>query len=142
MKRTFKIVAESKGNQFLKVPLNKLVNQLGRYMYKRLDGALSFKTSVNQCEIITMVLYQNKLEDRTGNSIDDEMKEMHLNINITTYQDKIRVNVIEISPNEKTIGSDIYKIDVMTDLVEAHEKIWDKVKRRIIREYQQYDFLF
>lgn len=128
----------------LPVEATKLVNKVGKYIYNHLDGAFKFKTSSNTFDIYTTVLYQLPWLQRIpgkGKEYND-VHEMTLNISITTYQNKIRVNMIEMTPNQRTFGYDLYKPEELTDLQIAYDEIYDKICRRIKRTYKDYEFLF
>lgn len=127
----------------VKIQPGQQVNKIGQYLYKHIDGALDIKKSGNMCDVYFMILYQiPKLQRRFGHPEDREMHEMHINLNITTYQNKIRVNVIEISPEEKTLGCYVFSPEVMDDLENAKKLILDKVVKRVSKVYEDYDFLF
>ena len=70
------------------------------------------------------------------------MHKMKIDINITNDENKIRVNVIEISPKERTLGCYVFSPEVMDDLENAKKLILDKVVKRVSKVYEEYDFLF
>jgi hypothetical protein len=72
----------------------------------------------------------------------NDVDEMTINVSITTYQNKIRVNTIEVDPMERTLGYDLFKPEEMVDLVSASKKIMEKVHKRIKKAYEKYDILF
>lgn len=113
---------------------NQQVNRVGKYLYKHIDGAFKFRTSSNSCDILTTILYEVP-----GSN---DVQEMTLDLNITTYQNKLRVNIIELSPNERTIGYDLYDPLVLEDLEYAKRLILQKVVKRISKAYEEYNFLF
>ena len=119
---------------------NQIVNSVANYIYKHLDGAYKIEKGVNQRDVYSIVLYQvkdplNKVEHK-------EMYEMNLDINITTYQNKIRINVIEISPEEVTITCDVWKPETFDNMNEAYKKILGRISAKISKRYEEYDFLF
>lgn len=122
------------------------VNRVGKYLYKHLDGAFKIKNSGNTCDVYVTVLYQIPPEFLKKYGIEEskyqEVNEMTLNINITTYQNKVRINIIEVTPDEKTIGYDLYQPEELEDLQKSADKIFKRVCRRISKEFQDYDFLF
>lgn len=124
----------------LPVEASKLVSRIGRYIYMHLDGAFKFKSTANTYDIYTTVLYQ--LPYAVDSLESTVVHEMTLNISITTYQNKIRVNMIEMTPNQRTFGYDLYKPEELTDLQIAYDKIYSKVCKRIQRTYKDYEFLF
>lgn len=117
-----------------------VVNMLGKYLYKHIDSAYNMKKSPNTVDVFITVLYQLKEELRTEE--DNDMHEMNLDISITTYADKIRMNVIEISPREKTLGFSSFKVDKFKDMNKGYELILNTVKKKLEKEYEDYDFLF
>lgn len=72
----------------------------------------------------------------------DSLKEMHFFIDLTSYQNKVRVNLTEDTPMEKTIGQVILDQPELTDLNLARKKILTALKRSIAKEYRDYDFIF
>ena len=73
-----------------------LVNRIGQYLNKHIDGAYKMAFHPNECEIFTRMYYQVPGNPETL----DEMKFM---ISVTTYANKIRVNLIEDNEYEKTV---------------------------------------
>ena len=118
-----------------KYPANLLVNRVGKYLYKNLSGAVDNQQGANMYDVYTLVLYQDP-EYRS------DMQEMVIDINITTYQNKIRVNTIQTSPNQKTLGYDLFDSSVFEDIRYGCELVYSKVCRRIVKEYKDYKFLF
>ena len=90
-------------------------------------------------DVYVTLLYQLKPEYGGGVN---EVEEMTININITTYQNKVRVNTIEMTPMERTLGYDIMKPEEMIDLQKAMEIIKWKVGNRIRKAYKEYIILF
>ena len=134
------IKSASKNNQ---QPLhaNQQVKRVGKYIYNHIDGAYKYYSGSNQFDIYFTLYYETPLQNRlVGQKYDVE--EMRININITTYQNKLRVNVIEITPEEKTLGFDLFKPEELTDLTLAYTKILQRVRYRIEKAYKDYDFLY
>ena len=122
------------------LPANKQVKRIGQYLYKHIDSAYDMKKSPNMVDIYFIILYQKKEEFRTSD--DREMHEMSININITTYQDKVRINILEVSPQERTIGFDTYKTEKLENLNEAFVMIMNKFQKRMNKAFEEYDFIF
>ena len=120
-------------------PTSQLVNKIGKYLYNHIDGAFKYKKSSNMYDVYFTLLYQLKPE--FGGKVND-VKEMTVNINITTYQNKIRVNVIEMTPEERTIGYDLFTPDKLQNLEEAKDLIFNRVVKRVSKAYENYIFLF
>ncbi len=115
-----------------KLSASQQVNRIGRYIYKAFKGIKYVKSS-NTYDVYITLLYA--LPE------DNEVNEMILDINITTYQNKIRVNVTEVSPNERTIGYDVYLPDQLQDLASASKLIYQKIIKHVSKTYSDYDFL-
>ena len=126
------------------LPASQQVNRIGKYLFKHIDGAFKYSKSSNQYDIYFTLLYQIPYWERIpgkGSEYND-VHEMTIDINLTTYQNKLRVNVIETSPEERTIGYDLYRPEVLTDLPEAMKLIWFGVIKRVSKAYKDYDFIF
>ena len=113
------------------IPASKQVNRIGKYLYRNLDGAYKFESGSNQFDVYFVVVYENE---------DGEQEEMNLDLNIATYQNKLRVNIIEMTENQKTIGFDVFKPEKLEDLSQAYKQILTKVYKRLEKAYP--DFLF
>ena len=131
------------------LPASKQVIRIGKYLYKHIDGAYSIKYSPNTCDVYFTLLYSvpeelirelRKYQELY--TLEKDTYEMHFNINITTYQNKVRININEISPEERTIGQTIYSPEVLMDLDSAYKKIMDKLKKQLNKRFQGYDFVF
>lgn len=122
---------------------SQLVNKLGKYLYKKLDGAYKYETSPNMCDVYVTILYQLPYLQRVpgkGKEYND-VHEMTLNLNITTYGNKIRLNVIELTPDQKTLGHDVFPPEQLTSLEAARDRIFDRVMYRVSKAYKDYEFL-
>lgn len=91
------------------------------------------------CDVYVTLLYQLKPE--CGGAPND-VQEMTIDINITTYQNKLRINTIEMTPMERTLGVDIMKPEELEDLEIAMKIIHWKVGKRIRKAYKDYIILF
>lgn len=114
--------------------VNQQVNRIGKYLYKHLDGATKAVKSSNMIDVYTVLLYSEK--DNLA-----EVSEMLIDINVTTYQNKIRVNVVEVTPEERTLGFDLYLPEEVEDLSTAYKIIFNKVIQRCSKAYEDYEFL-
>ena len=122
-----------------------LVNKVGQYLYKNIDSAYKGIRSTNTYDVYFFVLYQIPFEQRIpGRNKEgyNDMHEMHINISLTTYQNKIRVNVTEISPKEWTFGYILIPPEKLKNLDEARKLILDQVIKKLKKHYQDYDFLY
>lgn len=119
------------------------VNKIGQYLYRNIDGAFRIEKTTNTCDVYFILLYQLPSDSRRPDNLeDDEMHEMHIDLSITTYQNKIRVNVLEVTPEERTLGCYTFSPEVMEDLENAKKLILDKVVKRLSKVYEDYDFVF
>lgn len=126
------------------VPASQQVNRIGKFLYKHLDGAYKYKKSSDQYDVYVTLLYQipwfNRIPGK-GKEYND-VHEMTLDINITTYQNKIRVNIIEMTDDERTIGYKVYRPELLENLEEAMKLIWYDVIAKVSKAYEEYDFIF
>lgn len=120
------------------------VNRIGKYLYRNIDGAFKYKVSSNTFDVYMTLYYQleRKNQDYTRSDDYNDLHEIVLDINITTYRNKIRVNVIEVSPLERTIGYDLYEPDILKDLEYAKGKIFERIDKRIRKAYTSYEILY
>lgn len=112
-----------------------IVNKVGKYLNKNIDGAFKIEFKSNECEV-TMRMYYQVPDDP------DSFEEMHFIINITSYQNKLRINLTEDTPMEKTIGQVILKEEELSDLSLVKYKVMSALKKAIAKEYKEYDFIY
>ena len=74
---------------------SQLVNKVGKYLYNHLDGAYKYSKDRNTYDVYVTLLYELKPE---YGGIPNDVQEMTIDISITTYQNKIRVDTIEMTP--------------------------------------------
>lgn len=124
---------------------SQMVNKLGYYIMRNLDGAFKIQKSSNMCDVYVTFLYALPYD---GTHPQDEVEELTLDINITTYTGKLRVNILEPSPREKTImfmtfePVKYYSKTTGYDLKRLFEEIMKKMKRAVAKEYTEFDFIF
>lgn len=123
------------------LPASKQVKRIGQYLYKHIDGAYDFKSSSNNYNVYFLLLYELRKELREPGK-DYPVQEMKININVTTYQNKVRINIIELTPQERTIGFDLYTPEKVQDLQKAYPVIMEKIYKRIYKAYENYYFLY
>lgn len=116
------------------------VNIVGRFLYNHIDGAYNIKRSANSVDVYFIILYQKKEELREDS--DKDMHEMKLNINITTYDDKLRMNIIELSPEERTLGFNTFALAKFDDLNSGYNLVMKTLEKRLNKYYEDYDFIF
>lgn len=134
--------------------LSQTVNSLGKYLYNNLSGAFKYKKSSNMFDIWTVVLYQIPHDRIKKYKISEDkykdVYEMVININITTYQEKIRFNLIEESPDEFTIGCKVFNLAKLRKQNPNNQVYFDTIKngvmdyliKRLEIHYADFDFLF
>ena len=123
------------------MPANQQVKRIGQYLYRHIDGAYDYRSGPNYFDVYFILLYELKPELRKPDQ-EYPVQEMGINLNITTYQNKIRINITEITPQERTIGSDVYSPEKVQDLTKAYSLIMGKIYRRICRAYDDYHFMY
>lgn len=124
---------------------SQLVNKVGQYLYKNIDSAYKGVRSTNTYDVYFFVLYQIPFERRIPGKRKEgynDMHEMHINISLTTYQNKIRTNVTEISPEEWTFGYILVPPEKLKHLEDARTLIYNKVIEKLKKHYKDYDFIF
>ena len=140
------MIIECKTNKSNSVPTGAIVNQIGKYMYKHLDGAYKFEKSTNMFDVYTVVIYSIPSEIVKIYKLEKpeylKTNEMSLDINITSYANKIRINITEMDPEEKTIGFDTYPAELFSNMNDAYEVIYNKIVKRITKEFADFDFVF
>lgn len=127
------------------VDVTQLVNQVGRYLYKHIDGAYKSVKSSNTYDVYMTVYYQlprdQQVPGRESEGYND-MHEMKINISLTTYQNKIRVNIHEITPEQWTFGYILIPPEKLQDVEQSMKLIYEKVVQQIQKHYKDYLFLF
>lgn len=116
------------------------VKRIGKYLYKNLDSAYNYKSSSNMFDVYFTLYYQEK-HPTLGIAING-IKEMNIDINITTYQNKVRVNVIEMTSAERTLGYNLYPPEKLNDLPSAMKLIWSSIVKKVEKAYSDYEFIF
>ena len=124
------------------IPAGQLVNILGKYLYKHLDGAYKFEKGSNMCDVYVTVLFSIPADIARKYKLKAGVNEMTLDLNITTYQNKIRLNITEITPEECTIGFDTFPPEKLQNLNDALNLVYEKVKKRVSKRYEDWDFIF
>ena len=124
--------------------VNSYVNKVGKFIYNKIDSAYKYKVSSNMNDIYMIVMYQIPMPSRIpgGKTEYSEVYEMVIDINVTTYQNKLRINLIEISPDERTL--DHFTVDVMRDedVLNVDRKIMERIRKRLYKMYADYEFIF
>lgn len=128
------------------------VNTLGNYLYKNIDSSFKFEKRASKFDLWITVLYEvpkSIIEKYDLDESYDELNEMVLNLSLTTYRHhsdstipKIRINIIEESPDELTIGSKTYDLTRFNDYYELRDNLMNYIIVRLSKKYEGYDFIF
>lgn len=119
------------------------VNKVGRYLYEHLDGAFKVDKSPNMYDIWLTLLYQIPSEYLTESEKDDvDVQELTINLNVTTYDDKLRINIIVEDEYEKTIGTKTFSFAKIDNLEWLRLEILKFIRKKLEKEYGDYDFYF
>lgn len=149
-----KILAKKKtGNNndeyYNRLPLPSQVKRLGKFLAKNLSGVYKIEEPPNQYIIYSTILYQVKPEVRKAmkryqkefQGIEETVYEMNIYYNITTYQQYIRVNVIQLDENEQTLGYLRLEPKELMSLPFCKQKILEYTKKVIEKKYSDYEVL-
>lgn len=124
----------------------KLPGVVGKALYKRLDGAYSYKTTSNTSEVKSTILYQIPVEVSDRYNLSREEREqvnvIDVLIALTTYSNKIRVEVVELSPEEKTIGFRTFPKEYFDNVPDGVQRVLAFVAKSVKKEFDGYDVLF
>ena len=112
-----------------------IVNKIGKYLNSNIDGTFKMKFHPMECEIYMRMYYQVPERPET-------LDEMQFIISITSYQNKIRINITENNALEKTIGQVILKPEEYADAGLVKKKVLWALKKAIGKEYSEYDFIY
>ena len=127
------------------VSTNQLVNQVGQYLYKHIDSAYKAARSSNTYDVYMFVYYQlPRLQQIPGKEKEgyNDVHQMNINISLTTYQNKIRVNIHELTPNQWTFGYILVPPENLKTVEDSRQLIYEKVIQKIKNHYKDYLFLF
>lgn len=115
---------------------NQYINKLGKYLNKEIDGAYKMKFGPTYSEVYVMVYFQEWGQPQT-------FDEVSVKINITSYQDKLRVNFIRDDEKEKTLGQVILKAsDITTGMPYIKEKVDTALVKAMEKEFGEYQFIY
>lgn len=111
------------------------VNKIGKYLKANIDGAFKIEFRPMECEVYMRMYYQVPEHPET-------LDEMQFIINITSYQNKVRINITENTEMEKTIGQVILAPEEYADLGLVKKKVLWAIRKAIGKEYADYDFVY
>lgn len=127
-----------------RLPLPSQVKRLGKYLKDNLTGVYKVVEPPNEYIIYTTILYQidpevRKMLKRYQKEFqgkEEDIYEMNIYLNITTYSQYIRVNVIQLDEYEVTLGYLRLDREDLISLPYCKKKIVDYVKKRIETKYK------
>lgn len=143
-----KIFAKSSGRNndeyYNRLPLPSQVKRLGKYLKDNLTGVYKVQEPPNEYIIYTTILYQIDPEVRKMlkkyqkefQGKEEDIYEMNIYLNITTYGQYIRVNVIQLDEYEITLGYLRLEPKELISLPYCKDKILNYTKRVIERKYK------
>ena len=111
------------------------INKVGKYLKKNIDGAYKVQFNPMDCEVWMRMYYQ------TPGQV-DTFSEIKFSIDITSYANKLRINITEQTQMEKTIGQIILQPEQLNDLNIVRAMILEKIQKFIAKEYADYDFVY
>lgn len=125
------------------------VKRLGKYLKDNLSGVFKVQEPPNEYIIYTTILYQIKPEVRKAlkryqkefQGKEEDVYEMDIYLNLTTYKQFIRINVIELDENEQTLGYMRLSQQDLMSLPYCKTKIMEYVKKVIEKKYENYEVL-
>lgn len=134
---------------------SQLINSLGKYLFKNLGGSINFKKSSNTFTLWTLILYQIPYsiikKYNLPNIQETDVQEMTICIDMTTYQNKLRFNIIEETPDQQTLGCKVINLqlskyqNVKTNQELFHivmEELQKYIYSQLSKRYDGYDFLY
>lgn len=149
MKILAKTKFDNKDEYYNKLPPATMVKRVGNFLAKNLEGVYKVLEKSNTYILYTTILYQIKPEVRKAmkpyqkefQGIEETIYEMNIYLNVTTYQKCIRVDVIELDENEKTLGFIKFTPDELISLPYCKDKLLAYIKKRIEKAYEMYEVL-
>jgi len=147
-----KIYAKTQSNNdeyYNRLPLPSQVKRLGKYLKDNLNGVYKVVEPPNEYVIYSTILYQIDPEVRKAmkrykeelHGIEENIYEMNIYYNITTYGKYIRVDVIQLDEYEITLGFLRLEPKDLISLPYCKQKIVNYCKKRIEKKYEGYEVL-
>lgn len=136
-----------KSNKQPIINLPSIAKGCAKYVYKNLDGAFEIYKDSQGWIVYSTILYQipKEVADRYGmdESKFNTVNELDVRIDFKTYADKLRVEVIELKPDEKTIGFKTFKDATFNNIQDGYKKtVMAFVVKSINKEFEGFDILF
>lgn len=115
------------------------VNTISNYLYRHIDTSYNQQNSANMSDVYFQVYYQMINDDGT---LDENLQQMNIDLNITTYQDKIRINVLELTPDEFTLGMKTFTYKNDMNLDKLLSDMLSYVDKRLNKCYSDREFVY
>lgn len=119
--------------------LGQIVKKLGKWLSKNMINAFKYTSGANESSVYFKIYYV-EYTDPSVDYYNEELDEMIVEINITTYANKLRVNIIERTPEEFTVGHIVYPPEKLLDWVKLREKVMDDILTKIQKRFTSYKF--
>lgn len=111
------------------------VNKVGKYLHQKLDGAYKIAFHPMECEVFIQMLFEIE-------GFRETFGEMKFVISIVSYQNKLRINITEISEREKTVGQLILKEEEINNLEHVRAKVIKSINKFLHKEYPDYYLVY
>lgn len=138
-----------KDEYYNKLPLPSQVKRLGKFLKDNLTGVYKVQERPNEYIIYTTILYQvdpelrkaMKRYDKEFHGIEEDIYEMNIYFNVTTYSKYIRVNIIQLDEYEVTLGYLRFEPKDLISLPYCKQKLLAYTKKVIEKKYDGYEVL-
>lgn len=131
-----------------RLPKPTQVKILGDYLKKNLTGVYKVQQPPNEYIIYTTIMYQLPKELRHQLKQYDEWKdkaedifEINIYFNITTYQQYIRVNIIMLDEYEVTLGYKRFEPRELISLPACKDKLMAYTEKQITNYFKKYEVM-
>ena len=121
-----------------------IIRNVSKYIYKHIGDPVKYTTRPQSISVFFTIYYQIPIAgDRPGSPMQyGDVYDMIIEMNLVTYANKIRVNILEISPEEYTIGHKVYDPDEFLNVSELQSLIIDDTYTAIKKRFEDYEFIF
>ena len=140
---------DGKEEYYNRLPLPSQVKRLGKYLKDNLSGVYKVVEPPNEYIIYDTLLYQVPADlrrqmreyDDKFHGAEEEIWDVNVYFNITTYGEYIRVNIILLDKNEVTLGYMRLDHKDLMSLPACKKKILDYTYKQITRYFKKYEVL-
>lgn len=138
-----------KDEYYNRLPLPSQVKRLGKFLKDNLTGVYKVQEPPNEYIIYTTILYQvdpelrkaMKRYEKEFHGVEEDIYEMNIYFNITTYSKYIRVNIIQLDEYEITLGYLRFEPKDLISLPYCKQKLLAYTKKVIEKKYDGYEVL-